>query len=179
MILKIIFVILCLAGSVSNRACAQDVALKTNALYWMTTTTNAAAEIALSNKATLELSVAYNPWTFKDNKKLRFLLVQPEARYWMCEKFEGHFVGFHAHAAQFYSTLANRRRDGYLAGAGFSYGYDWILKPNLNLEAELGVGYAHLWYKESDCIPCIKKFERKHKNYVGPTRAAVSLVYFF
>ena len=75
--------------------------------------------------------------------------------------------------------LTDRRRDGYLAGAGFSYGYDWILKPNLNLEAELGVGYAHLWYKESDCIPCIKKFERKHKNYVGPTRAAVSLVYFF
>ena len=91
MILRTIFLILCLAGIVSNRACAQDVALKTNALYWMTTTTNAAAEMALSNRTTLELSVAYNPWTFKDNKKLRFLLVQPEARYWMCEKFEGHF----------------------------------------------------------------------------------------
>jgi len=30
MILRTIFVILCLAGIVSNRACAQDVALKTN-----------------------------------------------------------------------------------------------------------------------------------------------------
>ena len=106
MILRTIFIIVCLAGSVFYRACAQNVAIKTNALYWMTTTTNAGAEIVLSNKTTLELSAAYNPWTFKDNKKLRFLLVQPEAKYWFCEKFEGHFVGFHAHAAQFYSTLA-------------------------------------------------------------------------
>ena len=47
------------------------------------------------------------------------------------------------------------------------------------LEAELGVGYARLWYKESDCIPCMKSYERKHKNYFGPTKAALSLVYFF
>lgn len=162
-----------------QKAVAQEVAVKTNALYWMTTTLNVSAEFGLSRKVTLELAGAYNPWTFKDNKKLRFWLVQPEAKYWLCEKFEGHFVGVHAHAAQFYSTLANRRRDGYLAGGGFSYGYDWMLSPHFNLEAEVGIGYARLWYKESDCIPCLKSYERKHKDYVGPTKAALSLIYFF
>lgn len=179
MIHKFIYLILSLVACCPLTASGQDIALKTNGLYWLTTTPNIAAEVGLSDKTTLELAAAYNPWTFKDNKKLRFLLLQPEVKYWLCQKYEGHFIGVHAHGAQFYSTLAHKRRDGYLAGAGFSYGYDWILSPRLNLEAEIGVGYAHMWYKESDCIPCIKSYERKQKNYVGPTKAALSLVYFF
>lgn len=162
-----------------NTMNAQDVAVKTNGLYWLATTPNIGAEFALANKWTAELTGAYNPWTFKDNKKLRFWLAQPEVKYWFCEKFEGHFVGIHAHGAQFYSTLAHKRRDGYLAGAGISYGYDWILSPHFNIEAEIGLGYARLWYKESDCIPCIKNQVRKHKDYVGPTKAAISLIYIF
>ena len=79
---------------------AQDFALKTNTLYWLTTTMNVEAEVALSNKWTADLSVAYNPWTFNDDKKMRLLLLQPEAKYWLCEKFEGHFVGLHLHGAQ-------------------------------------------------------------------------------
>lgn len=179
MSLRILLPMLFLSAGFFQKAAAQDVAVKTNGLYWMTTTMNAGVEVGLSRKVTIELAGAYNPWTFKDNKKLRFWLVQPEAKYWLCEKFEGHFIGVHAHAAQFYSTLANRRRDGYLAGGGISYGYDWMLSPHFNLEAEVGLGYAHLWYKESDCIPCLKSYERKHKDYVGPTKAALSLIYFF
>lgn len=158
---------------------AQSFGIKTNGLYWLTTTTNAAIEIATDSKHTIEMAAAYNPWTFADNKKLRFLLLQPEVKYWFCEKFEGHFVGIHAHGAQFYSTLGDKRRDGYLAGAGISYGYDWIISPHLNIEAEIGVGYARLWYKESECIPCLKSEQRVHKDYVGLTKAAISLVYFF
>ena len=179
MSLRFLLMMLFLSVGFFQKAAAQEVAVKTNGLYWMTTTLNAGVEVGLSRKVTLELAGAYNPWTFKDNKKLRFWLVQPEAKYWLCEKFEGHCIGVHAHAAQFYSTLAHKRRDGYLAGAGISYGYDWILSPRLNLEAEIGAGYARLWYKESDCIPCMKSYERKHKNYFGPTKAALSLVYFF
>ncbi|WP_337386130.1 DUF3575 domain-containing protein [Prevotella sp.] len=179
MVKQYLFLMLCLVLCLPMKVGAQEMAIKTNGLYWLATTPNLGAEVALSNKFTLELSGAYNPWTFKDNKKLRFWLVQPEMKYWFCEKFEGHFVGVHAHGAQFYSTLAHRRRDGYLAGAGFSYGYDWMLAPRINLEAEIGLGYAHLWYKESDCIPCIKNYERKTKDYFGPTKAAFSLVYFF
>lgn len=163
----------------AGTATAQSVGIKTNGLYWLTTTTNAALEFSTGRKTTFEIAGAYNPWTFKNDKKLRFLALQPEAKYWFCEKFEGHFVGLHLHGAQFYSTLGNKRRDGWLAGAGLSYGYDWILSPHFNLEAEIGVGYARLWYKKSDCIPCRKDVKNETKDYVGPTRAALSLVYLF
>lgn len=160
-------------------ALAQQVAVKTNVLYWVTTSINGALEFATSKKITLELAGAYNPWTFKDDKKMRFWLAQPELKYWFYEKFKGHFIGVHLHGAQFFGGFRDRRYDGYLAGGGFSYGYDWRLAPHWNLEAEIGLGYAYLWYKESPRIACNTCRKDKHRNYYGPTKASLSISYIF
>ena len=168
-----------LVAGIFRAASAQDVALKTNALFWATTSPSLGAEIALAPQWTIDLSAAYNPWTFRNDKKMRFWLAQPEARYWFCEKFEGHFVGLHLHGAQYYGGFSDTRYDGYLAGGGFTYGYDWILSPHWNLEAAIGIGYARLWYKESPRTICEKCHEDKTKNYFGPTKAAISLIYTF
>lgn len=158
---------------------AQDVALKTNGLYWATTTLNVGFEVALKPRVTLEIAGAYNPWTFNDDKKMRLWLVQPEVKYWLCEKFEGHYVGIHLHGAQYFGGFGKKRYDGYLAGGGFTYGYDWILSPHWNLEAALGMGYARLWYDESPRIYCEKCEQEKKKNYFGPTKLALSMIYLF
>lgn len=50
---------------------AQNVAVKTNVLYWTTATFNASVETRLSSKWTLDVSAGYNPFTFSDNKKLK------------------------------------------------------------------------------------------------------------
>lgn len=176
---RLAMILLLVLASLPWAVRAQNVAVKTNGLYWLATTPNAGVEFALSRKVTLDLSAAYNPWTFKDDKKMRFWLVQPEAKYWLCEKFEGHFVGAHLHGAQYFGGFRDKRYDGYLAGGGLTYGYDWILSPHWNLEASIGIGYARLWYKESPRIPCVKCYENKHKDYFGPTKAAISLVYIF
>ena len=95
-ILLILFLI------VTNYGEAQQVALKTNLLYWATTTPNAGVEIALNRKLTLDLSANYNAWTlFPDNMSLRHYLIQPELRYWSCKRFEGHFFGIHALGGKF------------------------------------------------------------------------------
>ena len=64
MIHKFIYLILSLVACCPLTASGQDIALKTNGLYWLTTTPNIAAEVGLSDKTTLELAAAYNPWTF-------------------------------------------------------------------------------------------------------------------
>lgn len=159
---------------------SQTVAVKTNALYWLAATPNIGLEVAMGNRVTLDLEGAYNPWTFKDDKKMRFWLAQPEVKYWFCEKFEGHYLGLHLHGAQFYGGFCDKRYDGYLAGGGLTYGYDWIISPHWNLELAAGVGYAHLWYKESDRrIPCIKCFEEKEGDYIGLTKLSLAFVYIF
>ncbi len=147
-------------------------------------TMNLEAEVGLGQKTSLALSGLYNPWTFRDDKMMHLGALQPEFKYWFCERFEGHFIGIHAHGAQFFGDFwglsrNNKRYDGYLVGAGISWGYDWILSNHWNLEVECGVGVNHTWYKESECLPCMKASERKTKTFFSPTKLAISFVYLF
>lgn len=79
-----------------NLVCAQDIAVKTNLLYWATSTPNIGFEFGLGKRTTLDLVGGYNPWTLNkdDNKKIKHWMVMPEFRYWLCERFNGHFSVF-------------------------------------------------------------------------------------
>ena len=80
---------------------AQDISLKTNLLYDISTTFNLGAEFRLAPKWTLDVCANYNPFTFSDSKKWKHWMAQPEARYWLCEAFNGHFFGLHLLGGQF------------------------------------------------------------------------------
>lgn len=158
-------------------------AIKTNALYWATTTPNLGIELGLSKKVTLDISGNYNPWNFGDNKKLKHWLVQPELRYWLCERFNGHFFGLHGHYAEYNVAnikalgLENYRYEGSLYGGGISYGYHWILNNRWSIEATVGVGYAYLDYDKYKCESCGTKLKEDTKNYWGPTKAGINIIY--
>ena len=77
-----------------------DVALKTNLLYDAGLNPNLGIEFGLAPKWSLDISGQVNAWTISD-KRWRHWLVQPEARYWLCERFQGHFFGIHALGGQF------------------------------------------------------------------------------
>lgn len=183
--------------SVGVSAFAQKAGIKTNLLYDATSTMNLGVEFGLSPKWTLDISGNFNPWTFSDYRKMKHWLVQPEARYWFCEKFNGHFFGIHAHGGQYnwggmlpwgfkngkmFGSVKNthileNRYQGWLAGAGISYGYQWILGNRWSLEATIGVGYAYLSYDRYPCGACGEKLGEGHKNYFGPTKAGITLIY--
>lgn len=79
-----------------------------------------------------------------------------------------------------FSKLSDARYQGWFVGAGVAYGYAWILGRHWNLELEIGVGYAYTQYDKFRCAGCGKKVESdKSHHYVGPTKAAVNLVYVF
>lgn len=74
---------------------------------------------------------------------------------------------------------ANRGRhvEGWYAGGGFTYGYQWMLSKHWNLEASLSVGYAYSRLKFYG--RCKRVIDRRTLHYVGPTNAAVSFMYMF
>lgn len=74
--------------------------------------------------------------------------------------------------------IANNRYQGNLAGFGISYGYQWMISPQWNLEAGLSLGYAHLNYKRYGQPEGAAFIEKSHCNYWGPTQIGISLVYF-
>lgn len=189
--LTVIAVMLTLFSSVK----AQDVALKTNLLADGFFNPNFGIELGLAPKWTLDITGQFNAWTLSHDRRWKHWAVQPEARYWLCDRFGGHFLGAHLHGGQyniggidgkmnFLGTdarkLKNARYQGWFAGAGVAYGYAWILGWHWNLEAEIGIGYSYTRYDKYPCAKCGKKLEtNKPHHYVGPTKAAINLVYLF
>ena len=68
---------------------SQVVGVKTNLVMDAMKIINLGAEVGLSKKLTLDLYANYNPWKYKDQKMMKMLAIQPELRYWFCDKFNG------------------------------------------------------------------------------------------
>lgn len=174
------------AGTKMN---AQKFALKTNLLYWATTTPNLGLEAAMSKKWTFDLSGGYNGWEFDNNKKFKHFSVLPEVRYWTCEAFNGHFFGLHGLVSEYnvsnidifsfspFDKLKDHRYEGWAYGAGLTYGYQFVLSKHWNLEASISGGFIHATYDKYECEKCGKKIEDGSKNYFGLTKATLSLIY--
>lgn len=172
-----VFIILFLCWS--GVSFAQKYAVKTNIAYWVTTTLNLGGEMALASRMTLDLAANYNPFHFRENKKIMHWAVQPEWRYWTCRRFMGHFIGVHVHGGKYNGGLKKYRYDGWFVGGGFSYGYQWIIGKHWNLEAELGIGYAYLDYDKYLRNKCGRFIDTGHRNYWGPTKWSISFIYLF
>lgn len=169
---------------------AQELAVKTNLLYDATTTINLGVELGLSKKWTMDVSGNINPWIFNDAKKLKHWMIQPEARYWLCEKFNGQFLGVHLMGGEFDASnvhfpfgllpsLKDHRYEGWFAGLGAVYGYQWILSKHWNMEGATGIGYDYVHFDKFRCGHCGPKLESGHSNYFGITKLDLSLVYLF
>lgn len=107
----------------------------------------------------------------------------------------GSFIGFHALGGSHnignvdldfkflgtdFSKLKDYRYEGWFVGAGIAYGYTWALSKHWNFEAELGVGYDYSKADKYECPQCGERLENdKDHHYVGPTKAALNLVYVF
>lgn len=190
----LLLIMVLLAGTVT-RVSAQDFALKSNLVADGLLSPNLGMEVGLAPKWSLDITGQFNGWTLSHDRRWKHWAVQPEARYWFCDRFSGHFLGIHAHGGQyniggfdgkinFLGTDARKLKDtryqGWFVGAGVAYGYAWILGRHWNLEAEIGFGYSYTRYDRFRCAGCGKKIESdKPHHYVGPTKAAVNLVYVF
>ena len=173
---------------------AQDVALKTNLINDIALSPNIGVEVGLAPKWTLDMTAEMNLWKV-DGRSWKHLYFQPEARYWFCQRFSGHFIGFHALGGIYnfgklnlpfnmlgsnLKELKDKRYQGWAAGAGVIYGYAWPLHKHWNIEAALGIGWLYTRFDSYPCQVCGTKIDRnKSHNYFGPTKLSVAVEYIF
>ena len=163
----------------------QQTALKTNLLFWATTTANPGVEFGMGRQFTMDIWGAYNAWKFPDDMRLNLYLIQPEVRFWPCRKFEGHFFGVHGHYGYFnigmipfISGLKDHVLRGDLYGGGVTYGYHWAVGSRWGLEAMIGGGYVSMKYTKYKCAECAEASGSYSRSYFGPTRIGFSVIYF-
>ena len=133
------------------------------------------------------MSADYNAWDFSKGRKWRHLMVQPEARYWFCERFNGHFFGLHTGYGEYNisrvrvpflkKSMRDHRYQGWATGLGISYGYSWLLGKRWNLEATLGFGYVYTKFDRYECATCGEFRGSNDRHYFGPTKAGISIIY--
>ena len=196
---RYLIIVVVLLTAFANKADAQEVAMKTNALYWGTTTPNMGIELALAERWTLELTGGYNPWVYNKNtnRKAMHWLVSPEVRYWFCESFHGHFIGVNANYTQFnisamhfpntFFVLSTNTSDdmifgdarncGWAVAAGMTYGYQFLISPRWNLELTAGLGWWYTEYERFESRKCGLFDQAIYKHAIGPTSLGISFIY--
>ena len=173
---------------------AQKVAIKHNFAYDALLAPNLGVEFSLGQRVTLETQYSNNTFVFRKQDRLTewsHWLAQGEVRYWTCESFNGFFIGLHALGGQVRighvnlpfvlenknSVMQNQRYIGWFYGGGLSVGYQWVLSPRSSIELSVGGGYARIDYHK--CLACGYKHSEASANYVGPTKASLSYIFFF
>ena len=167
---------------------SQTLAVKNDLLTGALSSPNLSVEVKLSDRFTLEAGFHYNPFPVGGGKRWKHWFVQPELRYWMCQPFGGHFFGAHLMYGVYnagdmklplglFKGVRSSRYEGDFLGLGVSYGYHFILSPRWSIETSLGVGFLHIGYERYRCLHCGEQTGGGYKNFIAPTRAAVSLVY--
>jgi len=175
-------------------------AFRTNLLYWASivpnVTPNLGIEFGLSKKMTLNLSGGFNPWDDNKpttNKKFKHWIVEPELRYWFCERFNGSALGLHAIMSGVPFTdikgyniggydiplLFEKayRYEGTAIGGGISYIYHWMVGKHFGLEFNVGAGFAYLKYDKFPCPKCSPAIGKFSKTYIGPTKLGINLIF--
>ena len=166
---------------------AQNFVVKTNALYWGTSTPNVGLETTIGKKWTMEIEAGYNPWEFntEDNFKVKHLLISPEFRYWFCEPYLGHFLGAGSNLVYFnvgalpapIYDLKDNRIQGYAASVGVNYGYSLPISRRWNFEFNIGLGVWYAQYDQYESRKCGLFHETVSKCALGLTSLGASFVY--
>ncbi|MFR9611862.1 MAG: DUF3575 domain-containing protein [Rikenellaceae bacterium] len=168
---------------VDNSMNKNPIAIKTNLAQWGVGVSNIGLEVLLKKNISIDVPLTFSPYTISDDWKLRLLILQPEARYWLNGScFAGHFVGLHAHAGYFNVAVDSKNRyqnndNEPLWGFGIGYGYALSLMKNLNIEFNIGAGYANLKYDIYYNVDNGAKFDYDTRDYWGITRAGISISY--
>lgn len=158
-------------------------AIKSNALYLAAGVTNIGGEYAFHPHWSVDLPLVYSPYTIARRYRMRFLYIQPEARYWLDRPMKGHFFGVHLHAGVFNVSLDDKNRyqsEKGFHGAGISYGYAVPLSRRWSMEFTVGVGYAFTKYCTYYNVPNGLRYEKDRPyNYWGLTKLGLNFVYRF
>lgn len=184
-----------LSDSAALRPHSEEFDLKTNLLSDALGTMSLAGEVRLSRRASLEVGVAWNPWTFSEGLAYRQWEVMPELRWWPKQSaswdastsaLAGHYLGVHLLGGEFSfnkvslplgaaPSLRSNRYEGWMLGGGVSYGYRWNISHRFALEPFISLGLAHISYSRYDCGRCGERLARGTRLYAGPTKAGVNL----
>ncbi len=172
-------VILIIILFISHTYCsAQKFGVGTDVISLTTATFNIEASLIVSKKLTLHLPLSWNPFTLKNNFKLKHIAIQPGIRWWFWHGYSEFYLGAHFLTSIFNIAVSNERKEGWAGGISFTCGYAWMLN-HMNLEIEAGGGPIYTEYDKFEREICGDYLGTKKGVILFPTRLSCSLFFLF
>ena len=160
-------------------------AVKNNLLYDLALAPNLEVEIPVGKRWSLNAEYKC-PWWLNSKHDFCYQLLSGgvEGRCWLGNRqkrnrLTGHFIGLYAEGGIYdFQWKGDGYRGDYYGAAGVTYGYARQLARHLSLEFSFGIGYLTTEYKkytpyEGDIVWTTSG----RYNFIGPTKAKVSLVW--
>ena len=161
-------------------------AIKSNLVYDLAAIPNIGMELSMSRNWSVSANWMY-AWWHNDSKH----------RYWNTyggdfsirkyfggssrkRSFSGHHLGLYGQRLTYDFERGGRgyQSEKWTWGGGLEYGYSFRMAKQLNLDLTLGVGCLMTEYMEYDPIDdCYVWQFTKKKNWIGPTKCEVSLIW--
>lgn len=168
-------------------------AVKTNLLFDAATAVNAAIEIPIGQRFSLEGEWVFPDWVDRTTNKycLQSNIKSVEFRTWLGNRvgkdMTGHFLGVYGQWGDFdfqpFTEQGYRCYDGWAAGLSYGFSHAINKSKTLRLEYSLGVGYVYGNYckyqRELDGAIIATKDDWHYKTslFPIPTKAKISLVW--
>lgn len=157
----------------------ERVSLRFNLLHWLAAAPNLGVEWKPYRNLGIMINGTFNMYENEKNlTRYKLYIVNPEIRYYWNEKNTAYF-GAGGHYAVYNIKLSENGMQGYLYGGGITGGYKVKLRPKLDLDFTLGVGYSMIDYTPynlDDGIGVMNS-ETRVINYFGITQLGVTLVW--
>ena len=177
------------AHDVSSGKTPLVMALKTNALYSLLAIPNVGAEFYLGSNYSVSANCQYAWWRSKSHHWYHCIFGgELSVRRWFLQRgkhtpLSGHHIGVYGQMMT-YEFLWGKESKGNMSdkwnyAVGLEYGYSMPVAKRLNLHFSLGLGYLtgnYMTYQLQD--NCYVWQETGVRNYIGPTKAEISLVWF-
>ena len=165
-------------------------ALKTNLLFDVASALNLEVEVPIGQRWSVAAEWIF-PWWLYEKKQyaLEILNGNIEGRYWWGERsrrdqLTGWFTGVYAGGGYYDVEWKTKGYQGEFFSAGITGGFAHKIGRNLRMEYSLGIGYLTNKYREYVPQQCgidgqwhLIKQGNGTSNWIGPTRAKVSLVW--
>ena len=175
----------------TSTADAQKVAVKTNLLFDAALTPNIEVERWFGkHNHWSAMAEVWFPWytAHHNSRAYQVLNIGAELRYWMfphngnLRPLHGQFLGLYAAGGKYDIEWGSNGDQGEFTSIGLTYGYAFRLAKHFNMELSVSGGYLggpyrhyHGLFNDSHLV-----WQRsEHRNYIGPTKAKVSLVWLW
>lgn len=158
---------------------AQKFGVGTDVISLATGTFNVETSVIVSKKVTLHLPFSWNPFTLRDNYKIKHIAIQPGIRWWFWHGYSEFYLGAHLLTTMFNMAVSNERREGWAGGFSLTCGYAWMLNQRMNLEFEAGGGPIYTEYDKFERETCGDYLGTKKGFIFFPTSLSCSLIFLF